>query len=309
VIYEIRHVTAYAYASAVPFARHVLRLRPVDRMGVTVESCKIEVDPAPTERSDERDFFGNGTTQIALDMPHEGLVLKLTARLAVEAQAVPAPEETPDFRTVRRLAAADPGLDPMAPVQFLFPSRLVGVPSAIRDYAAESFPAETPILAGAIDLMRRIYEDFVYEPGVTDARTLPLMAFEMRRGVCQDFAHVMIAGLRGLGLPAAYVGGYLRTVPPPGKPRLEGADAMHAWVAVWCGPEAGWIGLDPTNAVPAGDDHIVVAIGRDYADVAPVSGIILGSGSQRLDVAVDVIPVEPEAPESGAEQGSVNPES
>ena len=121
--------------------------------------------------------------------------------------------------------------------------------------------------------------------------TSPADAFAKRSGVCQDFAHVMIAGLRGLGLPALYVSGYIRTIPPPGKARLAGADASHAWVSVWCGQEFGWLGLDPTNAIPVGDDHIVVALGRDYSDAAPVEGVILSSGGQKLDVAVDVIPV------------------
>ena len=141
--------------------------------------------------------------------------------------------------------------------------------------------------------MRRIKADFVYEIGATTASTTPPMSFALRRGVCQDFAHIMISGMRGLGLPAAYVSGYLRTVSSGGgtSERLEGADAMHAWVLVWCGEEAGWIGLDPTNAMLAGNDHVVLAVGRDYADVAPIDGVIFASGGQRLKVAVSVAPV------------------
>ena len=161
----------------------------------------------------------------------------------------------------------------------------------IRDYARASFPPGRPILAGALDLMRRIKDDFVYEIGATTVSTTPPMSFALRRGVCQDFAHIMISGLRGIGLPAAYVSGYLRTVPKSGAPGLQGADAMHAWVSVWCGAEAGWYGLDPTNAVLAGDDHVVVAIGRDYADVAPIDGVVFASGGQRIDDAVSVTPV------------------
>jgi transglutaminase-like putative cysteine protease len=176
-------------------------------------------------------------------------------------------------------------------VHYLFPSRQVSLDPEIRTYAAESFPARRPVLDGALDLMRRIKADFVYEPGTTTVQTTPPMAFALRRGVCQDFAHIMISGLRGLGLPAAYVSGYLRTIPPPGRERLEGADAMHAWVLVWCGGDVGWFGLDPTNAVPARDDHVVLAIGRDYADVAPVGGVIFAAGGQRLEVSVTVTPV------------------
>ena len=154
----------------------------------------------------------------------------------------------------------------------------------------ESFPPGRPILAGAVEVMKRIKADFTYELGATTVTTTPSMSFALRRGVCQDFAHIMISGLRGLGLPAAYVSGYLRTVPRSGAARLEGADAMHAWVMVWCG-DAGWWGLDPTNALIASDDHVVLAVGRDYADVAPIGGVMLGSGQQRLNTAVDVIPV------------------
>jgi transglutaminase-like putative cysteine protease len=172
----------------------------------------------------------------------------------------------------------------------------------ICEYARASFSGERPILDGAAELMRRIKTDFVYDVGATTVSTMPAAAFALRRGVCQDFAHVMISGLRGLGLPAAYVSGYLRTVPRPGQARLEGADAMHAWVMVWCGDAVGWRGLDPTNAIPAGEDHIVLAIGRDYSDVAPIAGVVFASGEQRLAVAVDVVPVTPpparEAPAS-----------
>ncbi len=147
------------------------------------------------------------------------------------------------------------------------------------------------MLAAAVDFMNRIKADFTYEIGATNVMTTPSMSFALRRGVCQDFAHIMISGLRGLGIPAAYVSGYLRTIPRPGSQRLEGADAMHAWVLVWCG-EHGWRGLDPTNGLIVTNDHIVLAVGRDYADVAPIDGVVVSSGGQKLAVSVDVIPVE-----------------
>lgn len=293
-IYDIRHLTAYAYASPVPFARHLLRLAPVGRRRQRVERAALVVEPVPTERQDGRDFFGNAVTRMTIDAAHEGLVVSLTARVVLTPRPPVDPDATPAFEAVREAAVAATDLGPTSPAHFLFPSRLVGVPGAIRAYAAGCFPAGRPVLAGAVELMGRIHRDFVYEAGVTDVTTLPLMAFDMRRGVCQDFAHVMIAGLRSLGLPASYVGGYLRTVPPPGRPRLEGADAMHAWAAVWCGPALGWIGLDPTNDVLTDTDHIVLAVGRDYADVAPVAGVIVGAGDQRLDVGVDVVPIDEE---------------
>ena len=157
-------------------------------------------------------------------------------------------------------------------------------------YARESFPAAKPVLAGAVDLMTRIHKDFKYDPKATIVSTPLSEAFEKRHGVCQDFAHIMISGLRGIGLPAAYMSGYIRTIPPPGQKRLEGADATHAWVSIWCGDEAGWVGLDPTNAIMIGNDHIILAKGRDYADISPVAGIILGSREQDVAVKVDVIP-------------------
>jgi transglutaminase-like putative cysteine protease len=163
---------------------------------------------------------------------------------------------------------------------------------AITEYARASFGAGRPVVEAAAELMRRVRTDFTYDPEATDAYTPPRVAFEKRHGVCQDFANVMICGLRGLGLPAAYVAGYLRTVPPPGRPRLEGADATHAWVRLWCGEDLGWIGFDPTNAIYAENDHITLTVGRDAADVAPIEGILLTSGDQTLKVEVDVVPLE-----------------
>ena len=182
-------------------------------------------------------------------------------------------------------------LGPTSPAHFLFASRLVPLDPQIRDYARLSFPPARPVLDGAIDLMRRIKADFVYQVGATTVETTPAMSFALRRGVCQDFAHIMISGLRGVGLPAAYVSGYLRTVPLQGQARLAGADAMHAWVLVWCGGDVGWCGLDPTNGIFAGNDHVVLAVGRDYADVAPIDGVIFAAGGQQLEVSVSVTPV------------------
>jgi transglutaminase-like putative cysteine protease len=174
----------------------------------------------------------------------------------------------------------------------VFASSLVPVLGPVTAYAAVSFAPGKGIVVGAVDLMHRIRNDFKYDPKATVISTPLKEVFEKRHGVCQDFAHVMIAGLRGLGLPAAYVSGYLRTIPPPGKPRLQGADATHAWVSVWCGAEIGWIGFDPTNDLLVENDHIILAVGRDFSDVSPVDGIIVGSRKQKLAVAVDVLLVE-----------------
>ena len=185
-----------------------------------------------------------------------------------------------------------PALGPESPIGYVFASPLVPVQQPVTAYASASFPPANGILAGAVDLMHRIRTEFKYDPKATVISTPLNEVFERRHGVCQDFAHVMIAGLRGLGLPAAYVSGYLRTIPPPGKPRLQGADATHAWVSLWCGPEIGWVGFDPTNDLLVENDHIVLAVGRDFSDVSPVDGIIVGSRKQKLAVAVDVLLVE-----------------
>ncbi|MET4635665.1 transglutaminase-like putative cysteine protease [Kaistia defluvii] len=290
-LYDIRQTTRYTYASPVPFSRQVLRLLPVARKGQRVVAADLVITPEPTERQDGFDFFGNRITTVAFAFPHEELTLETRARVAVDAGDKRDSEATPSWEQIRRQAVAEADLGPLSPVHFLFASRIIAIDDAIAAYAVASFPAGRPILAAAFDLTCRIKADFAYDPEATDVTTLPADAFAKRAGVCQDFAHVMIAGLRTLGLPAAYVSGFLRTLPPPGQPRLEGADATHAWVAVWCGREAGWIGLDPTNGVVAAEDHVVLALGRDYSDAAPVDGIIVISGDHQLDVEVDVLAI------------------
>jgi len=290
-LYDIRQTTRYTYASPVPFARQVLRLLPVARDSQRVIAADLVITPEPTERHDGFDFFGNRITTVAFAFPHEELTLETRARVAVDAGGQLDVETTPAWEEIRHQAVADTDLGPLSPVHFLFASRVIAIDDAIAAYAMESFPAGRPILAAALDLTRRIKADFAYDPEATDVTTLPADAFAKRAGVCQDFAHVMISGLRTLGLPAAYVSGFLRTLPPPGQPRLEGADATHAWVAVWCGNEGGWVGLDPTNGVIAAEDHVILALGRDYSDAAPVDGIIVTSGAHQLDVEVDVLAI------------------
>jgi transglutaminase-like putative cysteine protease len=291
VIYDIRQTTTYVYASKVTYAHHVLRLMPVNRARQRVHAVALEILPEPVERREGVDFFGNHTTSIALEEPHDRLSINVAARVAVEAASESAPPQTLAWEEVRSAAMTTGDVGPTSPAHFLFPSRRVALDPEIADYVRESFGPGRPVLDGADDLMRRIKADFVYEIGATDVATEPSTAFAQRRGVCQDFAHIMISGLRGIGLPAAYVSGYLRTVPKEGEARLEGADAMHAWVMVWCGEATGWRGFDPTNAIQVGDDHVFLAVGRDYADIAPVAGVVFASGGQHIEVAVDVIPV------------------
>jgi transglutaminase-like putative cysteine protease len=291
VIYDLRHVTTYAYSRPVPFARCILRLQPRDDGGQSVRSSELVVTPRPAERDDGVCFFGNQMTTLTIAKPHRELKVEMRARVEVRRPQAPFPGLTRSWEDVGAQALASASLAPSSPAHHLYPSRLVPPVAAVTDYARSSFPQKRPVLEAATELMARIKADFTYDPEATEVSTPLEEAFRERHGVCQDFAHVMIAGLRGLSLPAAYVSGYIRTVPPPGQKRLEGADASHAWVMLWCGPETGWIGLDPTNDLIVADDHIVTAFGRDYADVSPLDGVVIGPGSQKIGVAVDVIPI------------------
>lgn len=287
-IYDVRQTTSYAYGSFVPFAAHVLRLMPLSQPGIDVIARDMFIDPSPSELSATRDFFGNATTHITLRSPHNRLTVESRFTVTLLPGASVVPEETPAWEMVRAAAQETTDLGARSPAHQIFPSRHVPLDAAFLDYAAPDFPSGRPVLAAATDLMQRIKADFLYDPSATDVMTPARVAFATRRGVCQDFAHIMIGCLRSLGLPAAYVSGYLRTHPLPGMPRLEGADAMHAWVAIWCGAEVGWQGLDPTNAMRVGSDHVPLAFGRDYADVSPIDGVIFDSGRHSLAVSVDV---------------------
>ena len=289
-IYDIRQTTACLYASPVAHAHHVLRLTPVNRPGQRVQVSSLQIDPEPVRWREGQDFFGNRLTWIALEKAHETLTVKVSARISVEPFAIPDSAVAPNWEAVQEEVFLSTEIGPMAPSHFLFPSRMVSLDPEIRDYARQSFPAGRPLLEGAIELTRRLKTDLMYDTGATTVTTTPPMSFALRRGVCQDFAHIMISGLRGIGLPAAYVSGYLRTVRDAGSERLQGADAMHAWVLVWCGAGIGWVGFDPTNDMIASDEHIVLAIGRDYTDVAPMDGVIVAAGGQRMTVSVSVMP-------------------
>jgi transglutaminase-like putative cysteine protease len=299
-IYDVRQTTICGYASPVAHARHVLRLTPVSRDGERVHVASLQIAPEPAHRREGEDFFGNRLTWIEIAEPHDTMTVRLAARVAVDAVAAPDPKSTPPWETVREEAFASSDIGPLSPAHFLFPSRMVSLDPEIRGYVRESFTPERPILDAAIELIRRLKADIVYEIGATTVTTMPPMSFALRRGVCQDFAHIMISGLRGIGLPAAYVSGYLRSAPRTDANRLQGSEAMHAWVLLWCGDRpasgegwrGGWFGLDPTNAVIAAEEHVTLAIGRDYTDVAPVDGVILGSGGQRMGVSVNVTPVQ-----------------
>jgi transglutaminase-like putative cysteine protease len=257
----------------------------------TVVASALSFDPAPAERVDRTDFFGNPMTAIAYAKPHDALRLELAARIRMERQPVML-DVSPALGGLQRELAEMRSLGAESPHHFRGESPRVRLDPDITAYAAEcAGDGPVSVMALAALLTRRMHADFAYDAEATLVDTLAREAFDLRRGVCQDFSHIMITGLRGLGVPAAYVSGFLRTDPPDGEERLVGADAMHAWVRVWCGNEAGWLEFDPTNAVPAGDGHIVVGYGRDYGDVSPIVGVVKTTGHHDTEQAVDVVPL------------------
>lgn len=288
--YALRLETAYRYQQPVTFGQHIVRMMLSAQPGQRTLSADLSIDPPPTERDQGRDFFNNPQEWVTLAGSHDHLTLTLTAEVEVNRMDPKTLFPDQPWEEVRAAALAQPSLSPDAPGHFLFPSRRIILDDAMTAYAAESFTEGRPLSAAVSELNTRFFEDFEYKGGVTHAGTMAAEAFTLKQGVCQDYAQAMIGALRGLGLPAAYVSGFLRTEPPPGRERLVGADATHAWVEIWAGSEIGWIGYDPTNGIEVGDDHIILARGRDYADVAPVDGVIVTSGGHTVDVAVDVVP-------------------
>jgi transglutaminase-like putative cysteine protease len=292
VLYDLSLHMGYIYDTPASGARHIMRLMPLslpDRQRLVAGS--IKVSPTPDEQSNFVDFFEHPATAFMVRAPHEKLDIRMQARVQVDSHSIAA-DFSPLLTRMPDEIAGVWSLKPGSPHHFLGSSPRLIETRAISDYAKQALEPSRTVLQIADALCARIHKDFTYDPDATSVDTSPLEAFQLKRGVCQDFAHVMILALRSLGIPAGYVSGFLRTIPPPGKERLEGADAMHAWVRVWCGATLGWVELDPTNNIPAGSDHIVVAYGRDYSDVAPVIGVLKSYGSQRSVQAVDVIPLK-----------------
>jgi len=291
VIYEVRHRTTYRYNAPVTYARCTLRLTPRDTAEQSLLSNNIAVTPRPASQRHRVGPFGERITAVTLETPHRELRVEATSRVQVRRIGADREMRGAAWESVRDAATASSALEIGAPANFLYPTAQTPILQPITDYGRRCFDPSRPIVEAAFALTRMIREEFDYDPKATLVSTPAIDAFEARHGVCQDFSHIMLSALRGLGLAAGYVSGYLRTVPPPGKPRLEGADATHAWVSLWCGEALGWIGFDPTNGLIVADDHIELALGRDYSDVAPIDGIILASGEQDLSVAVDVVPI------------------
>ena len=289
-LYDIKLRLNYDYPDGVGGGRHQVRVMPLNLPGIQrVVAASLSFSPQPAERSDFTDFFETAVTSIAYRSAHEKLTVQMSARVTV-ARPEPGFDVSPTLEGLRAELGEVLSLAPMAPHHFLAPTPYATPDTDITAYARESATAGRSVLAVASALCARIHADFDYDGEATSVTTDAAEAFALKRGVCQDFSHVMIAGLRGLGIPAGYVSGFLRTLPPPGKERLEGADAMHAWVKVWCGREAGWVEFDPTNDMRASNDHIIVGYGRDYSDVSPIVGVLKTNGAQAGQQQVDVIP-------------------
>jgi transglutaminase-like putative cysteine protease len=293
-IFEVSHKTAYRYTAPVVQAHHLVHLvpRPHERQRIMHHS--IDVSPAPASRNDFIDYFGNPASTVAIERSHSELVIHSRSVVEVNAPAaVDLAASLPWDRLAHDLAPPKKIAD-LDAAQFLMPSWHTAITSQLIAFARPSFAPGRPVLECARDLTRRIFTEFAYDAAATDIATTTDELLKIRRGVCQDFAHLLIASLRAFGLPARYVSGYLLTHAPAGKERYVGADASHAWVSVWS-PGAGWVDFDPTNDMIPRDGHITVAYGRDFQDVSPVTGVLLGGGAHQADVAVDVTPIEKQA--------------
>jgi transglutaminase-like putative cysteine protease len=299
-LFEITHRTAYDYVSDVSVSHHLLRLTPRDYPKQRCLEHQLNIEPPATTVSERRDYFGNLTHFVSVETTHKRFAITSRCRVAVSPVFIPEPLETPAWEVVRSSCRDDHTGQTLEAHEFTYASPLVPAPGEFAEYAMPSFPPRRPILDAVADLTRRIGEDFVFDPVATTVTTPVADVLCQRRGVCQDLAHVQIACLRSQGLPARYVSGYLETEPSPDQPKLRGVDASHAWVSFFC-PGLGWIDVDPTNNCFPSLRHIALAWGRDYDDICPIRGVLIGGADQTLKVAVDVValgPVEAEVVES-----------
>jgi transglutaminase-like putative cysteine protease len=288
--YHIIHSTICRYDSPVNVCHYHAKLIP---RRLPFQNCpwhEMTIRPEPLQRFVRQDAYGNATIYFEIEGAHEELEVISSSFVELEEFVLPASEKSPTWEQIRDQCDAERWTAGSSASEYVCPSPLIRTNEELRTYARDSFPAEMPILQGALDLNHRIYNDFTFDPTATNVATKIEEAWEKKRGVCQDYAQVMIACLRSLGLPARYVSGYLETQPPPGKEKLIGADASHAWLSVWCGEDLGWIDMDPTNDIMPSTRHVTLAWGRDFSDVSPLRGVTLGAGNQSILVAVDVMP-------------------
>jgi transglutaminase-like putative cysteine protease len=291
--YRVTHKTAYQYKGAVSIAEHAVHLMPRSWPHHRCTSHELFIQPTPAARSARLDYFGNHVNLFTVQEPHREFQVEARSEVTVDEDSRPWPVRCVAWDEVAKTLSSDLSPAGLDAYQFVFESPRVRPGAQFAAYAAVSFPPGRPLTEAVLHLTARMFADFRFDSKATDVSTPIEEVFEKKRGVCQDFAHLQVAFLRSLNLAARYVSGYLRTIPPPGKARLVGADASHAWVSVYC-PGAGWLDVDPTNNCIPSSGHITVAWGRDYGDVTPVRGIILGSRDHTLKVEVDVEPLEDE---------------
>lgn len=286
--YRIIHKTTYTYADYVSLCQNEAYLLPRHTPQQHCRYSQLRIAPAPALLKERHDFFGNRASYFSIQAPHKVLTVTAVSELDLDYPDLHAlPTHSPPWETVRDQIAADTSTEGLEARGYVLPSPFINPDAALAAYARPSFPPGRPILAALVDLTRRIFKEFTYDPHFTTIVTPLSEVLQHKRGVCQDFAHLAIACVRSLGLAARYVSGYLETLPPPGKEKLRGADASHAWLAVYV-PEQGWVDFDPTNNQIPWTQHITTAWGRDYGDVTPLKGIIFGGGEHQLAVSVDV---------------------
>ncbi len=289
-IFEVSHKTVYQYTAAVAQAHHLVHLAPRKHERQRTIRHSLVIEPAPASRTDFTDYFGNPASAVAIESRHSELIIQ--SRSVVEVKAPPPLDvkQSAAWESVAAELSPAHKMFDLDVVQFAMPSHHTGTTPELIAFAAPSFRPGRPILECAWDLTTRIHTEFKYDNAATDVATTVGELLEIGRGVCQDFAHLLIGAVRAFGLPARYVSGYLLTYPPAGKEKLIGSDASHAWASVWA-PGIGWVDFDPTNNMIPKDEHITIAYGRDFQDVSPVTGVLLGGGKHHIDVAVDVMPV------------------
>jgi transglutaminase-like putative cysteine protease len=298
VLYRIEHRTRYVHAGGVSTSQHVAYLTPRSTPRQRVRRHGLAIEPAPASHAQRVDYFGNAVDQFTILTPYEELCVVGRSIVEVTAAEPPIPLDAgASWEAVRDRLSYVREAPYEDASEFRFASPYAATPPELAAFASASFPPHRPLVAAAVDLMHRIHEEFTFDALATTIATPVTRVLAERRGVCQDFAHLQIGCLRSLGLAARYVSGYLLTEPPPGQPRLAGADASHAWLSVWC-PPLGWVDLDPTNDVVPSHRHVTLAWGRDYGDVSPLRGVVLGGRDHTLAVNVSVTPVAGDGPDA-----------
>jgi transglutaminase-like putative cysteine protease len=286
--YIVDHTTTYTYTEPVAVSHNVIHLAPRHAERQKLELYTLDIRPAPAVAHQRHDYFGNRVDFITVQEPHQELVIAATSTVDITAPPEPEPATTLPWETVREILRRNQNREILSACEFSYDSPMLPPSPAAARLAAAAFPPGRPVLVGAMELNRMIFTGFKYDPNATSIATPVDEVLRTRAGVCQDFAHAAIACVRSLGLAARYVSGYLETIPPPGRPRLVGADASHAWFSIYV-PSLGWVDLDPTNGILVKDRHVTAAIGRDFSDVSPIKGMIIGGGPQTIKVAVDVL--------------------